>query len=96
VLGVEIQPFRLGKHLDTWLQAECAESKGNARNQHLAPSVVSFYPPVIFRKVIEIASKRRRILSEMRTAIHVGDKEAVFNLAKKLTGLSDETGYRAD
>jgi hypothetical protein len=47
-------------------------------------------------KVIEIASKRRRILSEMRTAVQVADKEAVFNLAKKLTGLSDETGYRTD
>lgn len=45
-------------------------------------------------KVIEIASKRRRILSEMRTAVQVGDREAVFNLAKKLTGLSDETSYR--
>jgi hypothetical protein len=47
-------------------------------------------------KVIEIASKRRRILSEMRTAVQVGDREAVFNLAKKLTGLSDETGHRTD
>lgn len=47
-------------------------------------------------KVIEIASKRRRILSEMRTAVQVGDREAVFNLAKKLTGLGDETSHRAD
>ena len=47
-------------------------------------------------KVIEIASKRRRILSEMRAAVQVGDREVVFSLAKKLTGLSDETGYRTD
>jgi hypothetical protein len=47
-------------------------------------------------KVIEIASKRRRILSEMRTAVQVGDREAVFNLAKKLTGLGDETSHRTD
>jgi hypothetical protein len=47
-------------------------------------------------KVMEIANKRRRILSEMRIAVQVGDREAVFNLAKKLTGLGDETGYRTD
>lgn len=47
-------------------------------------------------KVIEIATKRRRILSEMRTAVEVDDRETVFNLAKKLTGLSDETGHRTD
>ena len=46
--------------------------------------------------VMRIAAKRRQILSEMRVAIGVGDRETVFNLAKKLTGLSDETGHLAD
>jgi hypothetical protein len=47
-------------------------------------------------KVIEIAKKRRGILSEMRAAIQSGDKDLVFQLAKKLTGISDETSNRVD
>ena len=47
-------------------------------------------------KALEIAGKRRRILAEMRRAVKAGDKEAVFTLARKLTGLSDEKRHRTD
>ena len=47
-------------------------------------------------RVLEIAKKRRRILSELRAAVQIGDREAVFNLARRLTGLSDETSHRTD
>ena len=50
--------------------------------------------PAIVDKVLEIGRKRRQILGDMRTAIEKGDRELVFNLAKRLTGLSDETSAR--
>jgi len=44
----------------------------------------------LIEKTLEIARKRRRILSEMQTAIRANDKDQVFDLARKLTGLSHE------
>ena len=40
--------------------------------------------------------KRRRILAEMRKAIRENDKDIVFDLACKLTGLSDEECHRTN
>lgn len=50
----------------------------------------------LVEKVLEIAGKRRRILEEMRRAVRAGDKDAVFVLARKLTGLSNEKRHRTD
>jgi hypothetical protein len=47
-------------------------------------------------KALEIAQKRRRLLSKMRDAIRANDRELVFELARKLTGLNDEECRRAD
>ena len=41
-------------------------------------------------KLLDIAQKRREILVEMRLAVQAEDKDAVFLLARKLTGLGDE------
>ena len=50
----------------------------------------------IIKRALEISRKRRRYLDAMRQAIRSGDKDAVFELAKKLTGLSDEKRHRTD
>lgn len=50
----------------------------------------------LIEKALDIARKRRRILAEMREAIRANDKDVVFDLARKLTGLSDEKCYRTD
>jgi hypothetical protein len=50
----------------------------------------------VIEKVLEIGKKRRAILSQMREAIRLNDREAVFQLACKLTGLSDEECNRTD
>lgn len=50
----------------------------------------------LIEKTLEIAEKRRAILSEMRDALRANDREAVFHLARKLTGLSDEECNRTD
>ena len=54
----------------------------------------------IIEQALEISRKRRGYLDAMRKAIRSGDKETVFELAKKLTGMSDEkrhrTGSRVD
>jgi hypothetical protein len=50
----------------------------------------------ILEKALEISLKRRRILDEMRRALQARDKETVFSLALKLTGLSDEKCHRTD
>jgi hypothetical protein len=42
------------------------------------------------KKLLDITQKRRQILLEMRRAVRAGDKDAVFALAQKLTGLSHE------
>jgi hypothetical protein len=47
-------------------------------------------------KALEIARKRRQILGQMREAIRTNDRELVFELARKLTGVSDEECNRAD
>jgi hypothetical protein len=47
-------------------------------------------------KALEIGQKRRRILAQMREAIRANDKDVVFDLARKLTGLSDEECHRAN
>ena len=44
----------------------------------------------LVEKALEISRKRREILEEMRQAIQAGDKDTVFRLARRLTGLSDE------
>lgn len=43
---------------------------------------------------LKISQKRRGYLDAMRKAIRAGDKDAVFELARKLTGLSDEAQYQ--
>jgi hypothetical protein len=53
-------------------------------------------PSQLIDKVLEIASKRRNILGQMREAIRANDRERVFELARKLTGLSDEERRRTD
>jgi hypothetical protein len=47
-------------------------------------------------KTLEIARKRRFILGQMRDAIRANDRDLVFELARKLTGLSDEECHRTD
>jgi hypothetical protein len=47
-------------------------------------------------KALDIARKRRMILAEMREAIRANDKDVVFGLARKLTGLSDEECHRTN
>ena len=47
-------------------------------------------------KALEISRKRRGFLEEMRAAVRSGNKDSVFELAKKLTGLrDDEERHRA-
>jgi hypothetical protein len=50
----------------------------------------------IVEKALEISRKRRGYLEGMRQAIQAGDKDSVFALARKLTGLSDEKCHRTD
>lgn len=50
----------------------------------------------IIERALEISRKRRTYLDAMRKAIRSGDKDSVFDLAKKLTGLSDEERHRTD
>jgi hypothetical protein len=50
----------------------------------------------IIEKALEISRTRRGYLEEMRRAIQAGDKDSVFTLACKLTGLSDEERHRTD
>lgn len=47
-------------------------------------------------RALEISRKRRAYLDAMRKAILSGDKDSVFELARKLTGLSDEKCHRID
>lgn len=47
-------------------------------------------------KALEISRKRRGYLEEMRRAVQAGDKDSVFALARKLTGLSNEECHRTD
>ena len=44
----------------------------------------------ILEKALGISQKRRRLLEEMRKAVRAGDKDTVFQLARRLTGLTDE------
>lgn len=50
----------------------------------------------VIEKVLEIARKRRNILTLMRSAIRANDKDQVFALALKLTGLSNEECHRTN
>jgi hypothetical protein len=50
----------------------------------------------ILERALEISRKRRGYLKSMREAVRAGDKETVFDLAKKLTGLSDEERHRTN
>lgn len=47
-------------------------------------------------KLLDISRRRRQILEEMRRAVRAEDKELVFLLARKLTGLDDEKCNRTD
>ena len=49
----------------------------------------------IVERALEISRKRRGYLDAIRKAIHSGDKDSVFELAKKLIGLNDEKCHRA-
>jgi hypothetical protein len=51
-------------------------------------------PSDLIAKALEIARKRREILLAMREAIRAGDKNVVFELARRLTGLGDEESHR--
>jgi hypothetical protein len=53
-------------------------------------------PAEMIERLLEIGKKRRAILTQMREAIRLNDHEAVFQLARKLTGLSDEECNRTD
>ncbi len=53
-------------------------------------------PGQLIEKALEVARKRRRILEHMHRAVRAGDKDLVFALARKLTGLSDEKCHRTD
>ncbi len=44
----------------------------------------------LIEKALEISRKRKRVLVKMRDAVRAGDKNAVFFLARKLTGQTDE------
>ena len=44
----------------------------------------------LVERALQIAERRKRILADMCQAIRRGDKDTVFDLAKKLTGLTDE------
>jgi hypothetical protein len=44
----------------------------------------------LVEEALEISQKRKRLLEEMRKAVRAGDKETVFSLALKLTGLTNE------
>ena len=48
----------------------------------------------IIEKALEISRKRREYLEEMRRAVQAGDKDSVFDLARKLTGVTDEKCHR--
>lgn len=50
----------------------------------------------LIEKALEISRKRRGYLDAMRKAIRLGDKDSVFELARKLTGLRDEESHRTD
>ena len=50
----------------------------------------------LIERALEIGQKRRRILTEMQVAIRANDKDQVFSLAQKLTGVSDEECLRAN
>jgi len=43
----------------------------------------------LIEKALEISRKRKRVLDKMREAVRAGDKNAVFYLARKLTGQTD-------
>ena len=47
-------------------------------------------------KALEISRRRRRALAELREAVRAGDKDKVFSLAQKLTGVTDEKRNRTD
>lgn len=48
----------------------------------------------LVERALEIARKRQQILDQMRQAVRMGDKEAVFELACKLTGVTNEERHR--
>jgi hypothetical protein len=50
----------------------------------------------IVERALEISRKRRGYLDAMRKAIRLGDKDSVFELARKLTGLGNEERHRVN
>ncbi len=49
----------------------------------------------LVERALEISRKRQQVLDQMRQAVRRGDKEAVFELACKLTGVTNEERRRA-
>jgi hypothetical protein len=60
------------------------------------PEIRGKMQPQIIEKALAIARKRRGYLEQMRTAVQAGDREAVFEVAKLLTGMVDEERHRID
>ena len=50
----------------------------------------------LVEKALEVSRKRRRALEQLREAVRTGDKDKVFSLAQKLTGVTDEKRDRTD
>ena len=50
----------------------------------------------LVEKALEVSQKRRRALEQLREAVRAGDKDKVFSLAQKLTGVTDEKRDRTD
>lgn len=47
--------------------------------------------PHIIERALEISRKRRGYLDAMRKAVSAGDRDSVFELARKLTGLDNRS-----
>ena len=50
----------------------------------------------IIERALEISRKRRGYLDAMKKAIAAGDKDSVFELARKLTGTKDAAPIDSD
>lgn len=50
----------------------------------------------LVEKALEISKQRRELLTRMAEAVRLQDKDAVFKLACKLVGLSDEECRRTN
>lgn len=87
--------MRVEKFLKTIVDASCVIPYSEPTGLERLGKLGNMQPPLI-EKALEIALKRRRLLSEIRDAIRANDRDLVFDLARKLTGLSDEECCRTD